>query len=156
MDDTTFGISDKFLDKCLSIFVHADQLDILQEECAELIQACSKVKRDKPKAMENLREELAHVLISSAILAKIYGITEEDIALEVKKKNDKYLDKDYIPEPMINRHIHVDKFDCANCGKPVLIQSNIVDGSVYDYLCPECYTKRYKTELREKKERRNA
>lgn len=51
---------------------------ILQEECAELIQALSKVMRactpDDPrfhKAQENLCEEVAHVLISIDTLAEL-------------------------------------------------------------------------------------
>ena len=98
MDNTTFGISNIFLDKYLDLFDHRDQLDQLQEECSELIQACSKLKRGKSNAFENLKEEMAHVLISSAMVAKIMGISKEDIELEVKKKEDKYAMKDYKPE----------------------------------------------------------
>jgi len=51
-----FGISDDFIEQCVNHFGSEGQLDILQEECAELItacanlvKACSKVKRKKRK-----------------------------------------------------------------------------------------------------------
>jgi len=88
-----FGISEKFTFCCLKMFNHDDQIDILQEECAELIKACSKVKRGKPEALANLKEELAHVAMSSAMIANIYGITTEDINVETRKKADKYVFK---------------------------------------------------------------
>ena len=85
-----FGISDNFIDQCVEHFGSEGQLDILQEECAELIKACSKVKRGKADALDNLKEELTHVAISSAVISKILGITNEDIQQEVNKKADKY------------------------------------------------------------------
>ena len=92
-----FGISDNFIEQCIEHFESEGQLDILQEECAELaieclalIKACSKVKRGKADALDNLKEELAHVAISSAVVANILGITQEDIQEEVDKKAYKY------------------------------------------------------------------
>lgn len=68
-----------------------EQIDILQEECAELIKALSKYKRNigfythtDPK--ENIIEELTHVAISSEIVAKLLDIKSEDIRKEVDKK----------------------------------------------------------------------
>lgn len=85
-----FGISDNFIELCVEHFGSEGQLDILQEECAELIKACSKVKRGKPDALDNLKEELTHVAISSAVISKILGITDVDIQKEVIKKIDQY------------------------------------------------------------------
>ena len=85
-----FGIPDYFVDKCVEHFGSYGQIDILQEECAELIKACSKVKRAKEGSLENLKEELAHVAISSGVVANILGITEADIREEVDKKAYKY------------------------------------------------------------------
>lgn len=85
-----FGISNSFINKCVKHFGSEGQIDILQEECAELIKACSKVKRGKESSLENLKEELAHVAISSGVVANILGITNEDIQKEVDKKADKY------------------------------------------------------------------
>lgn len=72
-----------------------DQLDILQEECAELIKACSKYKRCikngyiPPEVRDNLIEELTHVAISSEVVAIGRGITKNDILKEVEKKTTK-------------------------------------------------------------------
>lgn len=84
-----FGVSDIFISDCLDNFAHDIQPDILQEECAELIQAISKFKRNK---CDNTRiiEEMSHVLISSAVVAKLFNISEQDIHNEIIKKADKY------------------------------------------------------------------
>lgn len=90
----TFGVSNKFINCCLNTFINEVQIDILQEECAELIKACSKLKRSCSKnemLVNDLKEEMTHVLISSAMVAKIYGISEDDVALEVLKKAAKYM-----------------------------------------------------------------
>lgn len=86
---------DNFLDQCLTSFELDEQLDILQEECAELIKACSKFKRSKDKieasrSRENMVEELAHVLISSSVVSRIYCIGPSEIIREINKKADKY------------------------------------------------------------------
>lgn len=86
---------DRFVDQCLSEFDPEDQLDILEEECAELIKACSKFKRsgDKVQAIQARKaiiEEMSHVLISSAVVARIYSIESADIIDEINKKADKY------------------------------------------------------------------
>lgn len=39
---------------------------------------------------ERLTEEIAHVLISSSVVARIYDISEDDIVNEINKKADKY------------------------------------------------------------------
>ena len=51
---------------------------IAQEECAELIQAISKVRRNGETAidMDNLTEELADVRIMCFQLAGLFGVTE--------------------------------------------------------------------------------
>ena len=79
-----------FVSQCLSEFGTENQLDIPEEECAELIQACSKAKRGYPDSKKRLTEELAHVLISSAVVARIYDIDESDILKEINKKAEKY------------------------------------------------------------------
>lgn len=84
-----FGIEDNFINKCINTFPHDEQLDFLQEECAELIKACCKMKRTDTNyslAYNSLKEEITHVLISSAIVSRIYNITEIDIDEEVNKK----------------------------------------------------------------------
>lgn len=69
-----------FVFQCIAEFGCESQTDILQEECAELIQACSK---------ERLIEEIAHVLVLSLVVARIYDINEDDIVNEINKKMNK-------------------------------------------------------------------
>lgn len=79
-----------FVFQCIAEFGSESQTDILQEECAELIQAWSKAKRGYPDFKERLIEEIAHVLVSSSVVARIYDINEDDIVNEINKKADKY------------------------------------------------------------------
>lgn len=93
-------IPDEHVDQYIKIFKDKDiQLDILQEECSELIKAILKYKRSIvcPEVgncikdpIANIAEELTHVAISSEIVAKILGITEEDIQRELDKKAEKF------------------------------------------------------------------
>lgn len=90
-----FGISNEFIDKCIEHFERDEQLDILQEECAELIKACSKYKRannawSQYECIKDMAEELTHVAISSAVVSKLLNIDEQDIQKEVDKKAEKY------------------------------------------------------------------
>lgn len=81
------NIAGIFADQCVSKFGTESQLDILQEECSELIKACSKFKRSSgTNGKENLIEEMAHVLVSSFVVAKIHGISTADIVREIQKK----------------------------------------------------------------------
>lgn len=61
------------------------QSTICMEECAELIQAISKMKRGKDYR-DNLSEEIADVMIAITQLRVIYGIKAEDIASWILKK----------------------------------------------------------------------
>lgn len=65
------------------------QSTICMEECAELIQAISKMKRGKDNR-DNLIEEMADVLIAFSQLRYIYGITDdEEIIKWVDAKQDR-------------------------------------------------------------------
>ena len=66
------------------------QLGVAQEECAELIQAISKVRRrgECPATMNHLAEEIADVEIMCAQLTEIY-----DLAVDVKLFIDEKLDR---------------------------------------------------------------
>lgn len=115
-NNRTFGIHTYFVDFFNNLVNQEDQLDILQEECAELIQACSKVLRDKPNALPNLKEEMTHVLISSAMVARIFNITQEDIDLEIKRKLDKFYAVGFVPERKIDRGVLFEKYkERARC-----------------------------------------
>lgn len=89
-------IPETFITECIDKFGSKHQLDILQEECAELIKAVSKYKRnilngdDFIAARANLIEELTHVAISSEIVAKLISIEPDDIQAEIDKKSVKY------------------------------------------------------------------
>lgn len=56
------------------------QLDMLQEECAELIQAVSKFKRRGSKATEQLAEEIADVELMILQIMYLTGMTYTDVA----------------------------------------------------------------------------
>lgn len=83
-----FGINEKFIE--VLIEEHGEdpqnQLDILQEECAELIQAISKYRRGKIDAREKIIEEMSHVIFSASTSAKLLCITQEDIRKEEHRK----------------------------------------------------------------------
>jgi NTP pyrophosphatase (non-canonical NTP hydrolase) len=87
-----FGLSNLFVDACLNKFP-TDRIDRLQEELAELIVACSKVKRygsDSDPVFQNLKEEMADTLITMATLARSLDISESDILREAEMKSLKY------------------------------------------------------------------
>lgn len=61
---------------------------IAMEECAELIQAISKAKREKLNK-DNLTEEMADVLICIHWLQKIYDIQIKDVCEWIDKKENR-------------------------------------------------------------------
>jgi len=70
------------------------QLDIAQEECAELIQALSKWKRyNNTKAKLNVIEKIADVTIMLEQLKIMFGITEEILQDEIDCKIDRLAKK---------------------------------------------------------------
>lgn len=92
----------KMLDNDLETYIingsPVQEIDILIEECSELIKALSKFKRGlrKPNSdpdpkliMRNIAEELTHVAISSEVVARRLDISKEDILYQVKEKNDR-------------------------------------------------------------------
>lgn len=78
--------------RVISHYGVAAQVMIHMEECAELIQAISKMHRaintgtDNAAARENLVEEIADVLICVRQMQEIYGITDRDIQWMAEKK----------------------------------------------------------------------
>lgn len=70
------------------------QLGVAQEECAELIQAISKVRRrgEFPATMNHLAEEIADVEIMCAQLTEIYDLST-DVKLFVDEKLDRQLER---------------------------------------------------------------
>lgn len=78
------NIPESHIDQYIEKFRDTNQIDILQEECAELIQALSKYKRSI--------EEMKRVAISSEleIVARLLSITSDDIQKEVDRKATKF------------------------------------------------------------------
>lgn len=66
------------------------QIDILQEECAELIQALSKLKRAKEHGLDHVIEEMTHVLISIEVNKTILCITQKQIDKQIMQKAQQY------------------------------------------------------------------
>lgn len=64
------------------------QTTVCMEECAELIQVISKMKRGQRKE-ENLIEEMADVLVCIDMLKEIYSISEEELWREYNFKIDR-------------------------------------------------------------------
>lgn len=91
------NIPESHIDQYVEIFGKdvIKQMDILQEECAELIKALSKYKRSlghytTVDPIDNIIEEVTHVAISSEIVARLISITPEDIQNEINKKATKF------------------------------------------------------------------
>lgn len=65
------------------------QIGVAQEECAELIQALSKIRRkgETVKALNNLIEEIADVSIMCAQLEELFGV-RASVALRMHQKLD--------------------------------------------------------------------
>lgn len=67
-----------------------NQLDILQEECAELIQAVSKIRRGTPGAEEHFIDEMADV---SIMLTEFLTDFDDDESTEYYKKVNEKLNR---------------------------------------------------------------
>lgn len=91
----------EIVDFALKNFPTDLQIDILQEECAELINALSKYKRENypdnmtnfhsdSETRNNIIEEMSHVLISMDVVASIVKISERDIQTEIDRKVQKH------------------------------------------------------------------
>lgn len=68
------------------------QTVVCMEECAELIQAISKMKRGKDNR-DNLIEEIADVMICMEILKQVYGISDNEIQNYVCQKQNRSIER---------------------------------------------------------------
>lgn len=91
------NIPESHIDQYVEIFGKdvLKHMDILQEECAELIKALSKYKRSLGHytaidPIDNIIEEITHVAISSEIVVRLLSITQNDIQKEINKKATKF------------------------------------------------------------------
>ena len=68
------------------------QTVVCMEECAELIQAVSKMKRGRDNR-DNLIEEMADVMICMDILKQVYGISDNEIQNYVCQKQNRSIER---------------------------------------------------------------
>ena len=70
------------------------QMGVAQEECAELIQAISKIRRkgETVETLDNLVEEIADVSIMCAQLEELFGV-RASVALRMHQKLDRQLER---------------------------------------------------------------
>ena len=68
------------------------QSTVCMEECAELIQAISKMKRGKDNR-NNLIEEMADVMICMEILKQVYGVSDSEIQNYVCQKQNRSIER---------------------------------------------------------------
>jgi NTP pyrophosphatase (non-canonical NTP hydrolase) len=86
------NIIDKMIQKkTIDKFGSDIQSTICMEECAELIQAISKMKRGKEDKRDNLIEEMADVYIILEQLQYIYDIGDSEIENWIVCKQDRQL-----------------------------------------------------------------
>lgn len=83
-----FGVPEKHIDQMIERNDEnvAGPVISLIEECGELIAALSKFESKRIQydpGIKKIKEELAHVLISANVMARMYNITELDIVKEV-------------------------------------------------------------------------
>lgn len=136
----------KRAEKILKIVEHYGieaQMGVAQEECAELIQAISKVRRRgaEPETTEHLTEEIADTLIVCLQMLAAFDLGDE-ILDEVDRKLDRQLeridkgDKHYeatesqSPEqPAQTKEIDALRNElCLKCGKYTLAHEGACDG----------------------------
>lgn len=67
-------------------YTYDQQRDMTVEECAEFIQAVCKCKRGKKGAFENLKEEVADVLIMAEQMRQYIGAESVDQIINQKLK----------------------------------------------------------------------
>lgn len=82
-------ISKEIIKRSIEHYGTETQSTICMEECAELIQAISKMKRGKDD-MENLSEEMADVYICLEMLMQIYGVdaSKVNVWIDYKQKRE--------------------------------------------------------------------
>lgn len=78
-------INKEIIEESINHYGVENQSTVCMEECAELIQAISKMKRRKPNTL-NLVEEIADTLICIEMLKQMYGIPDWKIDVLIKEK----------------------------------------------------------------------
>lgn len=85
-------VDKEVIHKSIQHYGEENQSTVCMEECAELIHAISKAKRGKLNK-ENLKEEIADVLICIEMLKQMYGIPSSDIDRWIGKKQARELER---------------------------------------------------------------
>ena len=78
-------IDKSIIDKSIEHYGKDIQTTVCMEECAELIQAISKMKRNKGD-LSHLTEEIADVLICIEILKQVYKVSEYELSVWIETK----------------------------------------------------------------------
>ena len=79
-------INNKLISKSINYYGKDVQTTVCMEECAELIQSISKLKRYGVYDTSNLAEEMADVLICIEILKQVYSVTDAELQEWIDKK----------------------------------------------------------------------
>lgn len=80
------GMQEAAIEQITSHYTYNHQRDVAVEECAEFIQAVCKCKRGKKGAFENLKEEVADVLIMAEQMRQYIGAETVDQIINQKLK----------------------------------------------------------------------
>jgi len=93
-----------------------EALDILQEECAEVIQVASKIKRfgiddtnpaDKVTNRENLGKEMADLMAMMVIISGIYELDEDKLFRGINNKLTKLKEWSNIPHDVLDAMMEI-------------------------------------------------
>lgn len=88
-------VNQGIVEKSIQHYRENYELDVCQEELAELIQAISKCKRYgcSGAQRDNLIEEMADVTIILETLKQIYDVTDVQLNLEIIRKQERNLER---------------------------------------------------------------
>lgn len=111
---------------------------------------------------ESIDSMIAELQLVKSMMDESYKFTDNDIPID-PTNFDEFMDKQLVLKPGVNKEElkqllnnkyganavgvkddyskYTDTFNCVDCGEEVVIKSNYVDGSVYDYRCPKCWNK---------------
>ena len=79
-------INKKLISKSINYYGKDVQTTVCMEECAELIQSTSKLKRYGVYDTSNLAEEMADALICIEIRKQVYSVTDAELQEWIDKK----------------------------------------------------------------------
>lgn len=85
-----YRIDESTIAKSIKHYGAEIQSTVCMEECSELIQAISKMKRSE-NDKENLTEEIADVLICIETLKQLYSVENSDINNRIRQKQQRQL-----------------------------------------------------------------